>query len=145
MSALLNDIRREVEDIHGFFVDWFNGTASVDDIETQLIPRFDDALRFISPDGISTYKDQLILGFRQAYGSNSDFKILITDVEILHEIGDKMLISYVEWQRGKANIIGTKNGRITTALLTQGNPFRWFHVHETLLPETVSAKNFPDF
>ena len=76
--------------------------------------------------------------FESGFGKmNSDFKILISNVEVLHEIGEYVLINYIEWQTTDSNpqSSGNYSVRKTTALITKQKPFEWLHIHETMMPK----------
>lgn len=139
MSSLERDLREEVELLHRFFVRWFNGTAESGELEEIFLPRMDDETFFVSPDGYRLQRDGLVSMFEEAHGSNPDFRIAIRDVKLLRELGDTLLITYSEWQRGARASARGENGRVTTALLRRGEPFKWLHVHETWLPEAEQA------
>lgn len=50
MSDLLEDVRREVIDLHDVFVAWFNGTVAPDLLERRFLSHLDPAFVFISPE-----------------------------------------------------------------------------------------------
>lgn len=136
MSALLDDVRREIEDMHALFVDWVGGTAAETALDDRFVTAMDEGLTFVSPEGREQNRDDLTAGLRAAYGANPAFRIAIRDVKILRKIGELMLVSYTEWQRGTSGA-RAENGRISTLLISRAAPFRWLHVHETWLPEDV--------
>ena len=134
MQVLEQDVRKEVEELHAFFVDWFTGNAAPQDLDRIFVPRFSDEMLFISPGGAMSTGKELVQMFRDGYGANPAFRIAITDVKIQREIGDCLLVTYVEWQKG-GDVSGTAgNSRITTALFSKQQPFQWLHVHETMMP-----------
>ncbi len=139
MSSLEQDLREEVELLHRFFVRWFNGTAKPSELEEIFLPRMDDETFFVSPDGHRLERDSLVSMFGDAHGSNPEFRIDVRDVRLLRDLGDTLLITYCEWQRGARASARSDNGRVTTALLGRGAPFKWLHVHETWLPEAEQA------
>lgn len=137
MDNLLNDIRREVVDLHAFFVRWFNGTVVREELVPCFLSHMIDEVVFISPDGDVLRREQLESGFSQAYGTNPDFKIEIRDVQILQKFGEIVLVNYTEWQKGAKASSQEQNARITSALIDTGAPFQWYHIHETWLPENI--------
>ena len=145
MGQLQDAVRHEVEELHRFFVAWFNGTVEQGSLDAVLLPRLDDRMLFVSPDGDRLWREDIMSVFRRAFGTNPAFRIQIRDVEILREIGDHLLVTYSEWQKGAGASSRPENARFTTALLTKEQPFRWLHVHETWLPEAESAAGPYDF
>lgn len=144
MSASYHDIRLEIEDIHRVYVDWFHGLLSRDDFDAKILPAFDESMWFCTPDGQVIDRASLIAGLHQFKGLNPRFRILIQNVEIMHESKDTVFVTYTEWQRDAYHLKLPDNGRIVSALLCKGRPFRWRHVHETWLPE-ITQKHFPKF
>ena len=145
MSDLRAAIQAEIEDLHVFFVDWFTGKAPKNMLENRFVPAMDPDLVFISPDGDRLSRADLTLGFAGAHGGNPDFRIAIRDVEIARELGDLVLVTYTEWQRGSKRSGREQSGRLTSVLMTRDAPHRWLHVHETWLPEATQAAAPYDF
>ena len=145
MGDLQDRVREEIEEVHGFFVDWITGETDEGALEKVFVPRIDDAMHFVSPDGNRLDRDELVAMFRRCHGANPDFRIAIRDVRILSELGDHLLATYQEWQRGAKTSAKPENGRVTTVVLSRESPFRWLHVHETWLPDTVQAAGPYDF
>lgn len=145
MSNLEKGLREEVELLHRFFARWFNGTAAPAELAEIFLPRMDPETFFVSPDGYRLERDGLVSMFEEAHGSNPDFRIAVREVRLLREIGDTLLITYSEWQRGARASARSENGRVTSALLRRGQPFKWLHVHETWLPEAEQASGDYDF
>lgn len=136
-------VRHEIEDLHRFFVDWYAGSVAPEALESEFVPRFDAGFIIITPDGNQTTIEDLTAAFRKAHGANSNHRIVIRDVAIRHELGDLLLVTYTEWQTGSRSYDRPKNARLSTALLTRTEPFRWLHVHETWLPqEQVDGGDF---
>ncbi len=139
MATLLDNVRREIVDVHAFFVAWFGGTAGRDQMETQFVSRMDANMTFIPPEGVSLSLEQLTGGLKQAFGSNPNFRIDIRDVVIRHMLDNHILVTYTEWQRGALNTSPAENARQSSALLTKNQPFKWLHLQETWLPEEIRA------
>lgn len=123
----------------GFFEAWFTGAARTEDLQSVFVPRMSENMLFIDPDGNQIGGSSLTEGIRQGYGSNSDFRICIRDVEVLYETSDHLLAHYTEWQTGSKGTARSMSGRVSTALLTNSNPFLWLHLQETWLPEAVQS------
>ncbi len=145
MQTLEQTVRKAVEDLHVVFCDWFTGKAAEKDLDQIFAPLLDPRIRIVSPDGNSFGRDAFLAKLRPAYGRNPDLRIAVRDVQLLHDLGDSLLISYSEWQKGARETAHSTNARLTTALLTRTQPFYWLHVHETWLPEEIQAKRGFDF
>ena len=142
---LESNVREEVERIHRFFVDWFSGAVPESDFETQLVSRLDPNFVIVPPDGALMEFDALVPGLRQGYGSNPDFRIAIRNLRVRHVSQDHVIATYEEWQRNARSSASPNNGRISTAIFTNTDPLIWLHIHETRLPEDVSAAGPYDF
>jgi len=145
MHALENAVRAEIEDLHRFFVDWFTGRAELSTLNTILLSALDEDLLFVSPDGHRLNRDALVEGFLAGHGTNPDFRIAIRDVEIQHDLGNHVLATYTEWQRGARMSAQSENARRTSVLMTRQAPFRWLSVHETWPPEEARSTSSFDF
>ena len=132
--SLLEDVTAEIVDLHDAFVRWFSGELGRGELD-QLAGRFDPAVIFVSPDGQVIRGAQLMERFQKAHGTNPDIRIQIRDVEIQRELPDHILVTYTEWQWSAIESATAQKGRFTTALLSRNKPFKWFHVHETRLPD----------
>ncbi|MBT7953007.1 MAG: DUF4440 domain-containing protein [Gammaproteobacteria bacterium] len=139
MSDLERDVHKEIDDMHVFFVEWFNGTADKNSYEEKFVSRFDPAVIFIGPNGMLLDYENLMAMMREAHGSNPDFRIAIRDVTIRHESDTQVVATYTEWQRNAMNSDNADNGRLTTVMLSRGKPLRWLHVQETWLPEDIAT------
>jgi len=139
MTNLANDVRAEIEELHRFFVRWFNGTIEKKALEANFGARLHRDMHITFPDGNTLDRDTLLSGFAQAHASNSAFRIDIRDVKIAHEGMDTLLVSYEEWQRGAKSSEKSDTARISTALLSRQQPFVWFNIHETWLPDTITS------
>ena len=137
MKEFERSIKKEIIELHDIFVDWFTGNSDKTDLKNKLTSRFHEDSIFITTKGESVNYSNLMLMFENGYGKmNTDFKIAISDVEILQEVGDYILTNYIEWQTNDANpeANGNYNVRKTTLLISKEKPFKWLHTHETMLP-----------
>ncbi|MEM8975133.1 MAG: hypothetical protein AAGD43_23990 [Pseudomonadota bacterium] len=145
MSALLDEVRREIVDLHVFFTDWFNGKADRSKLEERFISRLHPDLIFIPPEGTILRAAHLKAGFEHSYGANPNFRIQIRDVEIQHDLGDYILATYSEWQVGAKASKQANNARLSSVVMAKGAPMIWVHLQETWLPEDVRAAGSFDF
>lgn len=145
MSEYLKDVRREIEDLHVFFVDWFNGKAPKSALASRFSARFHRDFVFISPDGNVLQLDQLTAGITSAYGKTPGVRIKVRDVQIRHDLGQYLVATYTEWQIGSKRASRTNNGRLSSVILSKQWPMQWVQVQETWLPEAVQAAGPYDF
>jgi hypothetical protein len=128
--------RDAVEDLHEFFVAWYDGSAGPDAFD-----RLDDALapdfEMIAPDGTRHDRPAVVRMVRESFDRDDPdaFDIEIRNVELVREMGAHAAVRYEEWQtRG-----GTETGRISTALLRADESapagFAWLDLHETWIEE----------
>jgi len=131
-------IEQEIIDLHNLFVNWFTGNSDKENLKPKLASRFYEKTVFITTKGESVSYNNLMTMFENGYGKmNSNFKIAISNVEILHEIGEYILANYIEWQTTDVNpqSSGNYSVRKTTALISKQTPFKWLHIHETMMPK----------
>ncbi|MEM9438919.1 MAG: hypothetical protein AAGA73_00580 [Pseudomonadota bacterium] len=100
MSVFLEDVRREIVDLHAFFVGWFNGTVAREELQPRVLYRLNPDVIFISPEARMMGADDLSAGFQIGFAINSAFKIQIRDVALHREFEDTVLATYTESQIG---------------------------------------------
>jgi len=139
MNELEQKIKQEVIDLHDLFVQWFTGKFDKIDLKNKLASYFHKDVTFITTQGESINYKKLITMFDRGYGINPSLRIVISDVEILQEIGDCILANYIEWQTNdpKPHISGNYSIRKTTLLISNKAPFKWLHIHETMMPKPI--------
>jgi len=142
---MLNQVRHEIEDLHTFFTDWFNGVADQAQFSARVTSRLHPDFVIVPPDGSVLGVAELTNGFEQSFGTNSDFRIQIRDVVVRFQSGDQVLVTYTEWQSGAMRSTPSNNARFSTALLQIGTTIQWLHLHETWLPEGIRSADPFDF
>ena len=126
----------EVENLHGFFQDWFNGLLPGDG---ATFARFEDALEpgftIVLPTGETLDRAGILEAVRQGYGRSADEAVQIwVDNVVVHELtGDEVAVCYEEWQSGAEG----RRGRSSRALM-RPNPsapggVEWVRVDEVWL------------
>ena len=134
----------EIIDLHRFFEDWFGGYC--DDSEEvfaeRLLSRMHEDFNIVLPGGMMIYGAHFWPEFRKLYGSNPDFHISIRAVRQTPLPADSAhLVTYEEWQRNALQSKPQDNGRLSSAVFVNDedapNGIKWFHVHETWLPDAV--------
>ena len=143
MKTILPSKRRvesEVERVHEFIASWFRGETERDD--AQFDRRFGDrmlpGLINIQPNGRTLTRDELVESIRDAFGTNPEFQIAISDVEVrwMDDRPGHLLATYVERQTGARNTIPSSNSRISSVLFrfdATRDRLLWLHIHETSL------------
>ncbi len=131
--------RREVDELHRFFEDWFLARLpATDDAFQRFASVMDDNFLIISPSGRMMRRGSLVDHLRSAHGAwkaTGNAKIWIEKFQLQRTLGDAALVTYEEWQqRGEA-----PRGRLSSALLgprpETPNGVAWLHLHEVWLPE----------
>lgn len=145
MDDLEEQVRREVVELHDFFVDWFNGTIDRDQLQDGFIAHMHPDFIFLTPDGIERSRDDLVTGFKAAHGGNPAFRIQVRDVKVRHDLGDQVVATYTEWQKGSQTTAVPNTARITTVVMTKDQPPRWLLAQETWLPDAIRDADPFDF
>ena len=145
MSGLEDRVRREVEDLHAFFVGWFSGALAADVFEDAFLARFAPDLVFVPPAGRLLGRDDLAGAVRAGHDSNPDFRVRIRNVVLRRELPGFAIATYEEWQRNALASTPPDNGRLATVVFAVGERLRWCHIHETWLPADVMAAGPYDF
>ena len=98
-SELEQDVRREIEELHRFFVDWFSGHLPESDFEAGFLRRFDPDFVLIPPAGHLLRLEDLAANIRSGHASNPAFRIAIRNVRVQRVLERHVLATYEEWQR----------------------------------------------
>lgn len=128
---------QEVIDLHQFFEDWFRGKLpNTDEAFARCSGSLSAEFSIVSPDGIITPADKLLIGIRAMHGKVSDFKLWVENLQSRPLGGGIQLVTYEEWQtRGEET-----TARVSSALFrpnsTVPNSAEWLHVHETWIKIT---------
>lgn len=140
-ASLEERAEREVEELHRFFQDWFNGEVeNTDDAYSRFSEVLAQGFVIVGPGGVAQERQDLLDGLRRAYApeGTEPVELWIENFRLHRQLptedGDLVLVSYQEWQqRGES-----RRGRLSSALLREhpGTPngLEWLHVHETWLP-----------
>ena len=145
-ASLKLRIEAEIESLHDFISAWFRGecAASDDAFADGFTCRLDQNFINIQPSGEVLTRNDLLEPIRAAYGTNSEFRITISDVSVQHidHDGGMVLATYVEHQSGARNTTPAANARISSVLfrnIAGDDRLLWLHIHET----AVRALNEP--
>lgn len=145
ITNLENIVRKEIEDLHNFFVGWFTGTLDNNIFHEGFLARFDSEFLLIPPAGIILSLDELSSGIKNTYDTNPDFRIVIRNVKIQRVLDNEIIATYEEWQRNALASTPPDNGRLATVIFKKTDPLQWLHVHETWMPEAVQKEGPFDF
>ena len=137
-------VRREVEELHEFFIGWFTGALDEGVFNSTFLPRFSPDVVFIPPAGKLLGFEDLNSLIRAGYASNPAFRIQIRNVRVWNEFDGYILATYEEWQRNALASSPPDNGRIATVLLS-ADALKWHHIHETWLPDEIIEAGPYDF
>jgi hypothetical protein len=138
-------VRLEIEELHEFFVGWFNGSLPESAFETGFLDRFSEKLVYIPPGGRRLGLDDLAQAIRDGYASNPDFRIAIREVQVHWAFDDYVMATYEEWQRNALASTPPDNGRVATVLFKGPEPLKWLHIHETWMPPEIMSAGPYDF
>ena len=129
-----DDVSAEIERLHQFFIDWFNGVVPKTE-EAYASFRAATAKDFVivTPHGTTIPIDALANSLFEAHNQRPGLDIKVKNMQVLHQMGDYCLATYEEWQLEKGEADG--KGRVSTVLLSKNESapagLLWHHVHET--------------
>lgn len=129
----------EVEALHLFFEQWFEGSVPATESEFERFTSvMDPDFVIVSPTGTLTPLEPLSESLRQAHGHwQSEDAIEIRNVVTRHRRSDTVIATYEEWQtRGEQT-----TGRLSSVVFAIDDEaprgLRWLSVHETWLPDAA--------
>lgn len=132
---MIDVVTAEIEELHRFFVDWFNGRCTEDAFSERFLARMSDDFEMVVPSGKCLPLPALTEGLRGGYASSYDFDIIIRHVSILHESPTTVCARYQELQTRSRRGRRGRNARWSTVLFERdGDGLRWRWVHETDIP-----------
>lgn len=129
--------RREIDELHRFFEDWFVGSLPATD---EAFQRFEDVLAsdfvIIGPGGLELERAAILDRVRGAHASRSggEFSIWIENARVRECLVDRCLVTYEEWQRAGDEPRGRFSSVVFGVRADAPNGVEWRHVHETWLP-----------
>jgi len=138
-------LRKDVEDLHAFFVGWYNASLPENAFESEFMARLDPGFTIIMPSGVRLDHKTLVSSMRGSYGKKPGFRIEIRNVRVVHVTESSAVAQYEEWQRNDHESPGSGSGRVSTVIFSLGDELQWLHVHETWLPEDIVAADHFDF
>ncbi|MHC4340650.1 MAG: hypothetical protein ACYSX0_10630 [Planctomycetota bacterium] len=134
--------RREIEELHHFFEEWFTGGIERSDAAWRRLEGVLGAeFELICPRGNRTGRESLLDTLGAAHGSRvpGTFRIQVNGYRGRSPGPGLWLATYEEWQV----VEGETNGRLSTALFGERaetpNRVEWLHLHETAISSQPSA------
>jgi hypothetical protein len=138
MTQAYQDALAEVEALHRFIAQWFQGVEAntsenfQESFARRLDPRFINiqlASRVLS-------RDALLSAIREGHGTNSAFTIEIRDLTVHREFdgGRLLLVTFTEVQSGAKKSSPPTNARLSSVLFERvegAKHLNWLHSHET--------------
>ena len=137
-SSLSTRCWQEVNELHQFFQDWFNGDLpSTDESFARVENVLNKKFTLIGPDGTITRQKSLLNVLRRAYNTQENLVIWVENYQVLHDLDAMLIATYHERQRNSDESSPAVTARISTVVFGEkaGTPngVEWLHVHETWL------------
>jgi hypothetical protein len=126
---------KEIEELHQFFQDWFNGVLPETEAGFAPFPTaLGESFTIVSPQGTVADRQQILEMLWAGYGKQVGVRIWIEGVRVSFVGNGVALAMYEEWQENVAREMPAK-GRLSSVLFQKENDkLTWLHVHETWLP-----------
>lgn len=134
-TELENAVRQEVEDLHAFFVGWYNGDLPESAYETAFLAKLDSGFTIILPSGVELNYGELCSAMKASFGKKKGFQIEIRKVRLVKSAETMVVATYEEWQHNDQEGPDSATARVSTVVFERGEVLLWRHVHETWLPE----------
>ena len=128
---MIDDVKREIEELHQFFQEWFTATLPNTDSAFARAGVLGADFRMVVPNGALVERGPVLAQLRAAYGKQPGIRIWVEHVTVHQAQGDLLLATYDEVQ----SVSGQNSTRVSTVLFAKDastpNGLRWLHVHET--------------
>lgn len=125
MDNYIHLVKNEIEDLHEFFTDWFNG--KLEDYQFDRVEQaLDKDFELITPRGEHFRRDQIVDLIRKAKGADPQRKIW-TEFISCKKFGTIVVALYHELQ----DLGDKQTKRLSTAIFSIEPKLKWLHVHET--------------
>jgi hypothetical protein len=128
----LANCRREIEELHAFFVGWYTGRR--DDFE-RMKRAIGQGFEMVTPDGDCLGREAVLAMVHDGNDQYDpgEFDIEIRNVAAVDTGSDHALVRYEEWQSGPEG----QDGRLSSVLFRPGKDaprsIVWAGLHETWL------------
>ena len=135
----LEACRSEIEGLHAFFVDWYDGILDDDDF-ARMEAAIGEDFEMVAPTGAVLDRNGVLAMVRDGYGktAHEGFDIEIREGELVRDQDDAERARYEERQlTGEPGDEREEDGRVSTVLLREadGTPegLEWLALHETAI------------
>jgi hypothetical protein len=138
MTQAYQDALAEVEALHRFIAQWFQGVEAntSENFQESFARRLDPRFIKIQLASRVLSRDALLSAIREGHGTNSAFTIEIRDLTVHREFdgGRLLLVTFTEVQSGAKKSSPPTNARLSSVLFerVEGAKYlNWLHSHET--------------
>ena len=150
MRGDLERITDDLEDLFAFFAEWISGRCRKDPtLWRERAQRRQAADFFYVMPGGGTFEGAAIDRIMfDLHGTNPAFRIRLRNVAVRHRVGDLVVVTFEEWQRGAIQSSSPDNARLSSAVLRDRGPadgFELLQLQETWLPAAQVARGAFDF
>ena len=130
MTDRTGQVLREITRMHAAIEAWVRGITAKEDFDEEISGHLAEEFRIAEPNGQIVTRDQAMTGLFGFHGGNPDFRIVISDAEIVMANADFVLATYVESQTG-AKLASDTNVRRASCLFSVTEEVRHVYLHET--------------
>ncbi len=130
---MLETVKCEIETLHIFFQEWFNGHLATDHALKTFQEAFSKDFKMISPEGSMQKREEVVQNIKNGWGRLKPIEISISDVQILFENKAVVIATYRECQT--RNNIVTNLMSTVVFLKSQAGALQWLFVQETFVKE----------
>jgi hypothetical protein len=123
----------EVQELHRFFEDWFNGRLANDEAEFErfagvLSPAFERTV----PDGETLDRAETLSRVRAAHAAHGGGMRIRVEEARARTLGEGMLeVTYEEWQDAEGEVRGRRSVALMRQSTTAPNGVEWVRLDET--------------
>ena len=116
---------------HATLTEWFSGAGDRKRVWSRLEEGTPANMTLVYPSGERLDGSAFLESVRGAWGQSPGFDASITNLELVHEGANHVVVAYVELQRG-ARQSASINARSALALIVRdGGSWKWRFVQET--------------
>jgi hypothetical protein len=129
-------LQAEIEEQHRLLAHWLGSPAAEPADLDALDAAHTDDFSMVTAEGRVLTRDALLESLAKSANSRPGLRILVSDVELVAELGDAVLARFLETHVEHGH---TTPRRVTAVLDVDERArhgLRWRHLHETLLAES---------
>jgi len=125
----------EIESLHAFFQDWFNGVLPRDkDALARMRGALDDRFIMITPSATIVDKEAIIRSVWEDHPGDApspEMRIVIDSIDSRPASDDVLIATYIERHRWKDESSDRQSTAIFVPSAGAPNGVAWLHLHET--------------